>query len=170
MHHCHHLTIASYESSQSLKNDLSIQQALEKYTSKQIRLTCLLTLWLPTHDYNDHEMEKALNYEKMVNDFIINIDKHIEPFDQFNNADDYMKFSEHDRILSEYFFKTKNQVHLALCDCIDTPSVMENICQLISTAQIYIKKENSAMNPFLLKDIAGYITYLFNIFGLNHTS
>jgi hypothetical protein len=54
-----------------------------------------------------------------------------------------------------------------MTDSIDTPSVMESIRQLISTTNTYITTANPTVNHLLLRDIALYITYLINTFGLN---
>ncbi len=82
----------------------------------------------------------------------------------FNDPNAFTKFDE---ALKEYFSKTKTQINLALCDSIDTPSVMESIRQLISTTNSYITTANQTISRLLLRDIALYITYLINTFGLN---
>jgi len=66
--------------------------------------------------------------------------------------------------------KKKNQIHLALCDSIDTPTVMEQIRQLVSTTNIYMNTPNTTINRLLLRNIAVYITKLINIFGLNSST
>jgi cysteinyl-tRNA synthetase len=156
--------------SKSLKNFVTIQQALEKYTSRQIRLLFLLHSWSSTLDYSDHGMEKALNYEKMLNEFFLNIKTHLRSMKQLNHSDAYTKFDEHDLTLNERFSKIKNEIHLALCDSIDTPTVMEQIRQLVSTTNIYMNTTNSVINRLLLRNIAAYITRLINIFGLNSSA
>ncbi|CAF4290425.1 unnamed protein product, partial [Rotaria magnacalcarata] len=73
----------------------------------------------------------------------------------------------YDLQLNERFSAIKKQVHLALCDSIDTPTVMENIRQLITTTNIYMNRTNATVNRLLLRNIAAYITRLIDIFGLN---
>jgi cysteinyl-tRNA synthetase len=156
--------------SKSLKNFITIQQALEKYTSRQIRLLFLLHSWSSTLDYSDHGMEKALNYEKMLNEFFLNVKTHLRSMKQLNHSDAYLKFDEHDLMLNERFSKIKNEIHLSLCDSIDTPSAMEQIRQLVSTTNIYMNTANSTINRLLLRNITVYITRLINIFGLNSSA
>jgi cysteinyl-tRNA synthetase len=156
--------------SKSLKNFVTIQQALEKYTFRQIRLLFLLHSWSSTLDYSDHGMEKALSYEKMLNEFFLNIKTHLRSMKQLNHSDAYTKFDEHDLTLNERFSITKKQIHLALCDSIDTPTVMEQIRQLVSTTNIYMNTANTTINRLLLRNIAAYITRLINIFGLNSST
>jgi cysteinyl-tRNA synthetase len=156
--------------SKSLKNFVTIQQALEKYTSRQIRLLFLLHSWSSTLDYSDHGMEKALNYEKMLNEFFLNIKTHLRPMKQLNYREAYQKFEEYDLTLNERFSKIKIEIHLALCDSIDTPTVMELIRQLVSLTNIYMNTTNVNINLLLLRNISVYITSLINIFGLNSSA
>lgn len=156
--------------SKSLKNFVTIQQALEKYTSRQIRFLFLLHSWSSTLDYSDHGMEKALTYEKLLSEFFLNVKTHIRSMKQLNHSDAYTKFDEQDIALNERFLAIKNQIHSALCDSIDTPSVMENIRQLVTTTNIYMNRINATINRLLLRNIAAYITRLINIFGLNSST
>ena len=52
--------------SKSLKNFVTIKDALKQYTSRQIRLVFLLHSWKDTLDYSKDTMEIALQYEKTV--------------------------------------------------------------------------------------------------------
>jgi len=165
-HRSCHLTIAGCEASKSLENVVNIQQAIEKYSSRQFRFSCLLHSWSSTLDYSDDGMEKAIVYEKMLNDFFLGIKTRLGLMIPFDDSNAHTKFDEQ---LNEFFSRKKNEIHLALCDCIDTPLVLENIRQLISTTQIYMNTIDSTVNHRLLKDIAAYIPYLINIFGLNYS-
>jgi cysteinyl-tRNA synthetase len=115
-------------------------------------------------------MEKALGYEKMLNEFFLNIKTHLRSMKQLNHSDAYTKFDDHDLALNERMSKIKNEIHLALCDSIDTPSVMEQIRQLVSATNIYMNTSNAVVNRLLLRNIAAYITRLINIFGLNSSA
>ena len=49
--HSGHLTIAGCKMSKSLKNFITIQEVLKRYTARQLRLTFLLHSWKDTLDY-----------------------------------------------------------------------------------------------------------------------
>lgn len=53
--------------SKSLKNFVTIQQALQKQTATQLRLAFLLHSWKDTLDYSDNTMEMAMQFEKFLN-------------------------------------------------------------------------------------------------------
>lgn len=53
--------------SKSLKNFITIQEALKKNTATQLRFAFLLHSWKDTLDYSPNTMEMAIQYEKMLN-------------------------------------------------------------------------------------------------------
>ena len=53
--------------SKSLKNFITIKEALKKYSSRQLRLAFLLHAWNATLDYSEQTMREALHWEKMFN-------------------------------------------------------------------------------------------------------
>jgi cysteinyl-tRNA synthetase len=53
--------------SKSLKNFITIQEVLEKYSARQLRLIFLMHAWKDTLDYSDNTMELAKGFEKTVN-------------------------------------------------------------------------------------------------------
>lgn len=65
--HSGHLTIAGCKMSKSLKNFVTIQDALSKYSARQLRFAFLLHAWRDTLDYSQNTMECAVQYEKMFN-------------------------------------------------------------------------------------------------------
>ena len=65
--HAGHLTIEGCKMSKSLKNFITIKQALASYSSRQLRLAFLLHSWSATLDYSEQTMKQALHYEKLCN-------------------------------------------------------------------------------------------------------
>jgi len=61
------LTIAGCKMSKSLKNFITIKDALSRHTARQLRLIFLLHSWKDTLDYSDATMQLAVSYEKFVN-------------------------------------------------------------------------------------------------------
>jgi cysteinyl-tRNA synthetase len=66
--------------SKSLKNFITIEDVLQRYSARQLRLVFLLHSWKDTLDYSDNTMEQALSFEKTVNV------RHILSFVQYNNV------------------------------------------------------------------------------------
>lgn len=53
--------------SKSLKNFITIEDALKHNTSRQLRLAFLLHSWKDTLDYSENTMESAVACEKILN-------------------------------------------------------------------------------------------------------
>lgn len=69
--HAGTLRIAGMKMSKSLKNFITIKQALQQYTARQIRLLFLLHNWSECLDYSTSTMERALQFEKITNEFFL---------------------------------------------------------------------------------------------------
>lgn len=64
--HTGHLTISGCKMSKSLKNFVTIKEALKKYNWRQIRFAFLLHSWNDTLDYSDNTMHDAIVYDKFI--------------------------------------------------------------------------------------------------------
>ena len=65
--HSGHLTIEGCKMSKSLKNFITIQDALSSYSASQLRLAFLLHSWSATLDYSQGTMREAIAWEKLFN-------------------------------------------------------------------------------------------------------
>jgi cysteinyl-tRNA synthetase len=70
--HTGHLHIEGQKMSKSLKNFITIKEALAKYSPRQLRLTFLMHQWDNGMDFKQTSMEEAINNEKLFNNFLIN--------------------------------------------------------------------------------------------------
>ena len=59
--------------SKSLKNFITIQDALNRNSSRELRIFFLLHQWKETLDYSDSAMDEASSYEKMLREFFLNV-------------------------------------------------------------------------------------------------
>ena len=65
--HTGHLTIAGCKMSKSLKNFVTISEALRRHTARQLRIGFLMHGWKETLDYSDNTMDMAIQTEKLFN-------------------------------------------------------------------------------------------------------
>lgn len=63
--HSGHLTISGCKMSKSLKNFVTIKDALKAYSARQLRFAFLLHKWNDTLDYSENMMKMAITYEKL---------------------------------------------------------------------------------------------------------
>ncbi|XP_071639378.1 cysteine--tRNA ligase, cytoplasmic-like [Temnothorax longispinosus] len=165
--HSGHLTIAGCKMSKSLKNFVTIQDALKKYSSRQLRLAFLLHSWKDTLDYSDNTMNMAVQYEKFLNEFFLNVKCRIRSLGTNTTINRFSKqFKNHSEVeLKEKFELAENSIREALCDNIDTRTVLELIRKLVANCNVYMNQSKNP-NTILLKRIAMYITDKFIIFGV----
>ena len=62
--HTGHLKIAGCKMSKSLKNFITIGEALEKHSARQLRFLYLLHHWRDGLDYSENTMNKAMTTER----------------------------------------------------------------------------------------------------------
>jgi cysteinyl-tRNA synthetase len=62
--HTGHLSIEGQKMSKSLKNFITIKEALEKYSARQLRLAFLNTAWDGPMDFKEDFMEEMLSLEE----------------------------------------------------------------------------------------------------------
>ncbi|PIO52691.1 cysteine--tRNA ligase, partial [Teladorsagia circumcincta] len=81
--HCGTLRIAGMKMSKSLKNFITIREALQTYTSRQLRFLFLMHNWTDVLDYSTATMERAMQFEKISNEFFLLVKdllrKHYKP-------------------------------------------------------------------------------------------
>ncbi|GLV44028.1 Cysteinyl-tRNA synthetase [Carabus blaptoides fortunei] len=162
--HSGHLTIAGCKMSKSLKNFVSIQQALEKHTARQLRFAFLLHSWKDTLDYSPNTMEIALQYEKIFNEFFLTVKDLTRDAVGETKLSTFDKWNHFEIDLNLKLSATKDCVHAALCDNIDTRTALDALRDLVCSSNIYIR-ERKPPNNLVLRDIATYITEILTIFG-----
>lgn len=116
--HSGHLHIEGLKMSKSLKNFITIKQALEKYTARQIRFMFLMHDWRSTLDYSDHSMSEAIDTEKTFNEFFLSVKAELQRVCLAPEA--FRKVEAAERQLVDSLFACKAAVHTCLCNNIDT--------------------------------------------------
>lgn len=164
--HTGHLTIAGCKMSKSLKNFVTIKDALKKHSARQLRLAFLMHAWKDTLDYSANTMESALQYERFLNEFFLNVKDVLRaPVDITGQ---FEKWGEEEAELNESFHSRKAAVHEALCDNVDTRTALEEMRALVSQCNLYLAARKAARrrpNRALLGSVALYLTHMLKVFG-----
>lgn len=163
--HAGHLTIEGCKMSKSLKNFITIQEALAKYTSRQLRLAFLTHSWYATLDYSENVMSEA----KQLESFFDNFFHYVKDLMQRQAPETLCcvaKPTAAEKELHEKFTERQTAVHEALCDSVNTAVAMQNLRELVSHANAYVSTVKAAVDIQLVKRIEEYISKMFNIFGL----
>ncbi|XP_075044490.1 cysteine--tRNA ligase, cytoplasmic isoform X2 [Mixophyes fleayi] len=164
--HTGHLTIAGCKMSKSLKNFITIKDALQKNTARQLRLAFLMHSWKDTLDYSNNTMESAVQYEKFMNEFFLNVKDLLRAPTDITGR--FVRWESQEIELNDSFYNKKAAVHAALCDNIDTRTVMEEMRSLVSQCNSYIASKKAAKQPpnrMVLEGISSYLTGMLKVFG-----
>ncbi|XP_075694186.1 cysteine--tRNA ligase, cytoplasmic isoform X1 [Rhinoderma darwinii] len=164
--HTGHLTIAGCKMSKSLKNFITIKDALQRNTARQLRLAFLMHSWKDTLDYSNNTMESAVQYEKFMNEFFLNVKDIMRAPTDITGQ--FVKWESPEIDLNNSFYNKKSDIHSALCDNIDSRTVMEEMRALVSQCNSYIAGKKVAKQPpnrMLLESISTYLTRMLKIFG-----
>ncbi|XP_072278290.1 cysteine--tRNA ligase, cytoplasmic isoform X2 [Pyxicephalus adspersus] len=164
--HTGHLTIAGCKMSKSLKNFITIKDALQRNTARQLRLAFLMHSWKDTLDYSTNTMESAVQYEKFMSEFFLNVKDILRAPTDITGR--FVRWESQEIELNNSYFNKKESIHAALCDNIDTRTVMEEMRSLVSQCNSYIASKKAAKqipNRMLLESISTFLTNMLKVFG-----
>ncbi|KYQ89756.1 cysteinyl-tRNA synthetase [Tieghemostelium lacteum] len=162
--HSGHLHINGQKMAKSLKNFTTIQDALSKYSARQIRILFLMHKYDKTLSYSPESMQNAGEMEKTFTEFFHKVKSLIR-----ENPINLPQFwTQDEKDLNEMLQKTKAVVHDALLDNFDTREVFLALAALVNNTNAYIAKKLQESNArvAVIQTIAEYITFIFNTFGL----
>lgn len=159
--HTGHLTISGCKMSKSLKNFVTISDALKRHSARQLRIAFLLHGWKETLDYSENTMEMALQTEKIFNEFFLTVKDAIRSGYEEGCGGSW---DEEEQQLYAKISAAKEQVHACLSDNIDTRGAIEALRDIISATHVYLRKTQPRYSPLVAR--AGrYVTDVLHIFG-----
>ncbi|KAI9744022.1 MAG: hypothetical protein M1818_002756 [Claussenomyces sp. TS43310] len=154
--HTGHLGIQGLKMSKSLKNFTTIRATLEsEWTPRTLRIAFLLGSWQDRIELGDDLNTAAAGWEsRLDNIFLKAIDVARNPTQTATTVSDEQ--------MLDSLQQAKDDLHIALCDSINTPAAMRVISSLIV-------KVNSAdvLADDTLLAIARWVTRVVTIFGLD---
>ncbi|KAG5181938.1 Cysteinyl-tRNA synthetase [Tribonema minus] len=164
--HTGHLHIKGFKMSKSLKNFITIKQALQTHTARQIRMCFLLHKYNDPMDYGDNTMAGALAIERTFVEFFHAVKSVVRAA----TAVDELRLGEGEIALYRKLEECKSGVRAALCDDFDTPTAIKLLASdLVRTVNKYIQEKTDAglKSHYIVVRTAGeYVTRIFKVFGL----
>eukprot|EP01104_Vermistella_antarctica_P017380 TRINITY_DN6155_c0_g1_i1.p1 TRINITY_DN6155_c0_g1~~TRINITY_DN6155_c0_g1_i1.p1 ORF type:complete len:772 (+),score=129.44 TRINITY_DN6155_c0_g1_i1:135-2450(+) len=148
--HIGHLHIAGKKMSKSLKNFITVQDMLQKYTSSQFRLFCLQHRYRKDIEYSDDSMNNAVALERKLVEFFSSVDgvgKYVKEryLKQSGDAGGneaaacaHRKWGVKERELYDCTKHTMGKVQRFLADDINTPGAISVLSDLVDHANRYL--------------------------------
>jgi cysteinyl-tRNA synthetase len=161
--HTGHLNIQGFKMSKSLKNFITIRQALTEHTVRQIRFCFLLHKYNSPMDYGDSTMNQALSIEKIFSEFFLNVKATLRRLGVAGTQ--HVGVREQGIIL--IVEQTKEAVRTALLDDFDTPTAISILMNLIRELNRYMDvTPGVGVSSAVLGSAAKYVTSILKVFGL----
>eukprot|EP00298_Acanthocystis_sp_HF-20_P015975 c21337_g2_i1.p1 GENE.c21337_g2_i1~~c21337_g2_i1.p1 ORF type:complete len:1000 (-),score=490.61 c21337_g2_i1:49-3048(-) len=162
-YHAGHLHIKGLKMSKSLKNFITIRQALQEHTARQLRLMFLLQSWDKPMNYSDQTVDDAKKKESTFKNYFSAVESALrQPW--LEDTVGWVDREENEK-LSNFGFEIQSRVHKAFCTNFDTPAVITALCELISETNKAFNR-NAKIAPLTLRQHATYITRILRVLGV----
>lgn len=165
--HTGHLHIEGQKMSKSLKNFISIREAIDMYSARQLRLAFLMQNWDKQMDFKRSFMDEVKQTEKTYSKFFDAIKGLIaEERERLSSGESIPRyFGSAEKEFFEKLEKSRSDLHLALCDNFDTPKGIQVLTRLVANAWEYITCTKAPSIP-LLHEASAWMTHILGIFGI----
>lgn len=166
--HAGHLHIEGQKMSKSLKNFITIREALEKYPASRIRLLFLMHDWDGTLDWKESALEQCRSVEQQFSK-VLSV---IQALQRQSEQSGYAIRSCHSHHATEKELQSKLQscqqrIHEALCDSFNTPRVITELRGLTVDVNAYIVQGKDKLDVDMLTRVANYLHKILGMFGLS---
>ncbi|CAM9604271.1 unnamed protein product [Chrysoparadoxa australica] len=160
--HSGHLNIKGLKMSKSLKNFISIKEAIELHGARQIRLLFLLHKYNAGMDYSDDTMAGAIAAERFYVEFFHNVKGALRAV----SAGASIKLGAEEIALVKKLEASKAEVREALCNDFDTPAAMYALQDLAKAVNKYMQDNDGKCVSQCLSGPATFVTKILKIFGV----
>ncbi|CAO1634863.1 unnamed protein product [Parajaminaea phylloscopi] len=166
--HTGHLHIEGLKMSKSLKNFISIDEALDRFTSRQLRLAFLLQSWSSRMDFKQSAMHEVRTAEDRFNSFFATVKAHARTTAAKgpSYSDGLHHYGAGEKALIASLTEAQLAFHRALCDSFDTPTAVAVLLDLVSKANVYEKDSRTATNAGVLTNVGRWVGEMLRMFGL----
>ncbi|GAA6064320.1 hypothetical protein JCM10212_006007 [Sporobolomyces blumeae] len=165
--HTGHLHIEGLKMSKSLKNFITIDDALETYSARQIRFAFLLQNWNARLDFKEESMREVRNAEGILNNFFALVKALVSEAKERSTASDGKHHYEQAEIdLMAKLEAAQIDFRSALCDSFDTPRALQTLLDHVSASNVYLARGRNQVNVGVVEASAEWLTRMLRMFGL----
>jgi len=179
--HTGHLSIEGQKMSKSLKNFITIQEALRKYTARQLRLAFLTTAWDGPMDFKEDVMEEMKSVEDKISVWFSKAELILEEV----NAGEIQEANSKDNPVAIHLTErspslkvaadlrlraAKEEVHDALADNFNSRAALNKVIDLINDLNKEFKVANISSNYPIILEATKWFTQLLAVFGFESSA
>ncbi|GAA5909081.1 hypothetical protein JCM6882_001183 [Rhodosporidiobolus microsporus] len=165
--HTGHLHIEGLKMSKSLKNFITIDDALEKHSARQLRFAFLSQNWAARLDFKEAAMQEVRSAEQLLNNFFALIKAlAVEAKEKSVASDGRHHYEQAEIDLMAKLEDAQFAFRTALCDSFDTPTGLQILLDLVSTTNIYLSRGRNNVNVAVLLAVEEWVSRMLRVFGL----
>mmetsp|Transcript_31478 Transcript_31478/g.76240 ORF Transcript_31478/g.76240 Transcript_31478/m.76240 type:complete len:1292 (+) Transcript_31478:79-3954(+) len=159
--HAGHLDIQGLKMSKSLKNFITIRQALKEHTARQLRLMFLMQPWDKSMNYSDQTVGDAKAKEKYFKNFFGSVKSVLRT----DFVAETQGWTDEDRALWEALESVEKKVHASLLDNFKTFEAIQHLVDLVQNCNKYLSTDTKP-KIILVQKVAIYVTKILRVFGV----
>lgn len=166
--HTGHLHIEGQKMSKSLKNFITIDEALSKYTSRQLRLVFASAQWNNQLDFKESLLNEVRSLESSFNNFFQNAralqadNIHKQEGLSYNIS---KKLTPLEKKLLDDLQATQEKVDTAFCDNLSTPQAVKALADMVTTTNTYISAVGNELKIEPVIEVCKFVTKILDIIG-----
>ncbi|KAH9858884.1 tRNA synthetases class I (C) catalytic domain-containing protein [Lenzites betulinus] len=166
--HTGHLHIEGLKMSKSLKNFITIDEILQKYSARQLRLAFLTQLWNAKVDFSESLMTgEVRGIEIAFNNFFTTVKALVSQAEaEGPKLDGKNRFGQAERELTDSLHASQDAFRAALCDSFNTPEAINVLRDIVSKTNVYMKAPNGNLEIGLVQRVARWVGDMLRMFGL----
>ncbi|BGP26154.1 cysteinyl-tRNA synthetase [Rhodotorula toruloides] len=169
--HTGHLHIEGLKMSKSLKNFITIDDALEKHTARQLRFAFLLQNWNARLDFKESAMQEVKSAETVLNNFFTNVKAlAAEAKERSVASDGHHHYEQAEQDLLAQLEQAQLAFRTALCDSFDTPTALQVLLDTVSKTNVYLSRGRRQVNFRVILAVSEWVTRMLRMFGLGEGS
>ncbi|OBA23044.1 cysteinyl-tRNA synthetase [Metschnikowia bicuspidata var. bicuspidata NRRL YB-4993] len=168
--HNGHLHIQGQKMSKSLKNFITVEEALQTYSARQLRLVFAFGSWDKPLDFKDSLILEVRAYESSLSKFFTTVRALVTDHKYVVSEGGYRskKLEQvHKQLLTD-LAQAQLDAHAAFCDNLSSPTVLRVVSDLVSKSNTFIQgtvtgKHELRFEP--LVEITNWIVRILEILG-----
>ncbi|KAL1690354.1 tRNA synthetases class I (C) catalytic domain-containing protein [Schizophyllum commune] len=166
--HTGHLHIEGLKMSKSLKNFITIDEILERFTARQLRLSFLSQLWNAKLDFSEALMQgEVRGIEAQFNNFFTLVKALISDAKASGQkSDGYHHYEAQEAELTKALYDAQAAFRAALCDSFNTPVALNVLRDLVSRTNVYVNSRGKLVNLAVVEQVARWVGKMLRMFGL----
>jgi cysteinyl-tRNA synthetase len=169
--HTGHVNIAGEKMSKSLKNFITIQDLLGKYSANQIRMFCIMTKYSKPIDFSEEAFQNAVSLDRKLQTFLIFLKERLKSNEFLQESNEFLKEERdlkskdtskcnHYQFVSSTFDEIENRYQ----NDFDTPGVVRILIELMT----YTFANQNEMSWFTFKLISENLIKHLEMLGFKY--